>query len=368
MKQNKILHLTYVMNKYGGIQNYLMNIYRKLDKEKWQFDFLVHKNAVGDFDDEIRSYGGKVLNIIDDNDNIISYLIKTIKFFRRNKNHYELIHIHVTSGIRVIDAIIAKFYGYKIILHSHCNLREANFKYFLTKILYKLLGNYFTGCSAEAAQYFFGKNIVKKHNYSISYNAINYEIFDYNIPNRIKMRKLLSLENLKVMIYVGRFSQEKGIDFIVDILKYLVSIDESYHLLLIGGTANDLYFNIDSNIQKHITFLGTVSNVYDYLQAADVYVGPSKNEGLGISFIEAQAAGLLVFASDRVPIETKVTSKIVYCSLDIGFIEWGKIINDNINYKRVSEINSFKKSEYDLTLNVLSLTKIYNKLLDNDDH
>ena len=60
--QIRILHIVGIMN-MGGLENFIMNIYRNIDRDKIQFDFLVTREEKGIFDDEIKSLGGKIYNI-----------------------------------------------------------------------------------------------------------------------------------------------------------------------------------------------------------------------------------------------------------------------------------------------------------------
>ena len=52
----------------GGMENYIMNLYRMVDKSKVQFDFVVHHAAVGLYEDEIHELGGKIYHftVLDD--------------------------------------------------------------------------------------------------------------------------------------------------------------------------------------------------------------------------------------------------------------------------------------------------------------
>lgn len=68
-------------------------------------------------------------------------------------------------------------------------------------------------------------------------------------------------------------------------------------------------------IRNKVIFAGTVTNVYDYLQAMDVFVFPPLYEGLGIALIEAQASGLPCLISKNIPSECEVTDLIFRESL-----------------------------------------------------
>ena len=79
----------------GGIENFVMNYYRNINKEKVIFDFLVHYDEKGYYDDEIKKLGGKIYytNVRRDK-NIFKYIIFLNRFFRKHKE-YSIIHGHM---------------------------------------------------------------------------------------------------------------------------------------------------------------------------------------------------------------------------------------------------------------------------------
>ena len=58
----RILQVVTYMGR-GGLETMLMNYYRHMDREKIQFDFLVHRDFEADYDWEILSLGGRIFHI-----------------------------------------------------------------------------------------------------------------------------------------------------------------------------------------------------------------------------------------------------------------------------------------------------------------
>lgn len=79
----------------GGMENYIMNLYRMVDKSKVQFDFVVHHAAVGLYEDEIQELGGKIYHftVLDDK-NVVKYISELNRFFDEHKE-YQIIHGHL---------------------------------------------------------------------------------------------------------------------------------------------------------------------------------------------------------------------------------------------------------------------------------
>lgn len=120
-------------------------------------------------------------------------------------------------------------------------------------------------------------------------------------------------------------------------------------------------------IENEMLWVGSKSDVYKWYSAMDAFVMPSLWEGLGITYIEAQANSLPTFASDVVPKETQVTDLIQYYSLDLGAKEWAqeikkcKIRNEKNIIDYTPEI---RKAGYDLFTAKADLYQIYKTIVD----
>ncbi|MHC4844434.1 MAG: glycosyltransferase, partial [Planctomycetota bacterium] len=90
----RILHAVTIMNR-GGIESWLMQILRNIDRRKYQFDFLVHRNEPGCFDEEIKSLGSKIIPIASANRPLSHF--DYLKDFRRilaEYGPYDAVHCH----------------------------------------------------------------------------------------------------------------------------------------------------------------------------------------------------------------------------------------------------------------------------------
>ena len=112
----RILHILGSM-KIGGAQTLIMNIYRNIDREKIQFDFLLSED--GDYDEEIKSLGGKIYKT----DYLtkvgpLKYKRELKKFFETHKE-YNIIHSHLNQ---VTGLVLKVAYKCKIpIKIAHCH-------------------------------------------------------------------------------------------------------------------------------------------------------------------------------------------------------------------------------------------------------
>jgi len=105
-----------------------------------------------------------------------------------------------------------------------------------------------------------------------------------------------------VVVSVGRFETIKGYDLLIESARQLVSEvpDIEIRIAAVGSKQHELVSRIrEYGLEKHIFFDGLVADIPTYLQAADVYVQPSRNEGQCIAVIEAMACGLPVVGAKQ---------------------------------------------------------------------
>lgn len=150
--------------------------------------------------------------------------------------------------------------------------------------------------------------------YQIINNAIDATAYSFNPKKRIEMRHQLGLADKLIIGHVGRFNPQKNHPFLLDIFAALLKKEPSAILLLVGGGENMLKIQAKAHalgIAEHVRFLGVRSDVADLMQAMDVFVFPSLYEGLPVTMVEAQAAGLPCIISDKIPPECILTEGLV---------------------------------------------------------
>ncbi|MCH5186272.1 MAG: glycosyltransferase, partial [Oscillospiraceae bacterium] len=218
----------------GGAETMLMNLYRNTDREKVQFDFVMHTTDECYYSEEIRNLGGKIYSVPRFNVlNIFSY-IKAWKDFFKEHNEYKLIHAHMYSTASIYLRT-AKKNGIKTIAHSHSTSNGKGMDAII-KNLFQLPIRYIAdnlfACSLGAGEWLYGKKACRQDNFYILNNAIDTKRFVYDENIRNKLRRELDIENKFAIICVGRFSEVKNHKFLVKIFKETVSRHENSVLLL----------------------------------------------------------------------------------------------------------------------------------------
>ena len=326
MEPIRILHVVPNMHR-AGLETFIMNVYRNIDREKIQFDFIVHYKQRFDYDDEIEALGGKIyrFSVREDND-FIKYIRQLNAFFRRHRE-YSILHGHMES-FGFIYSKIASRYGVKVIIaHSHTAFviptLKGLTKYFMNKP-WKYYATELFACSDKAGRFMF-----PRRRFSIIKNGIECKQYAYNEGIRKEYRSKFNINNKTVIGHVGRFNTEKNHKFIVDIFKEYKKIDNNSVLVLVGE--GSLLENTKAKVKQlqledSVYFLGVRSDMANIYQMFDIFILPSLFEGLPIVGIEAQAAGLPLLVSGEVTSELCITDLVHKYSLEASARQWAKEI------------------------------------------
>ena len=318
----RVLHILQRMEA-GGTQALLMNIYRKIDRTKVQFDFLVVYKEKQFYDDEIEKMGGHVYKLSFREDLNLPKFQKDLAVFFTQHHEYKIVHCHAyTIGYFCLKA--AKKAGIPVrIAHSHSNAAVHDVKLPLKLIMQKLFTRYSTdlfACSEEA-----GKFAFKGKKFGIVQNAIDSQKFIADANIREEIRKALRVENKFVVGHVGRMQPEKNHDFLIDVFAELKKSKPDAELILVGtGPLEDKVKSkvVEKGLSDCVHFLGNRKDMNRIYQAMDVFVFPSLFEGLGIVAIEAQAAGVPIVCSEGLPPETDITPIYRKLLLSDGAEKW----------------------------------------------
>lgn len=362
----RVLQVIGIMNR-GGAETMIMNLYRNIDRTKVQFDFVVHTNEMGMFDNEIEELGGKIYHcpryVIK---NHLSYKSWWNNFFKEHSSEYIAVHGHIGSTASIYLSI-AKKYGLYTIAHSHSAGKVISVKDVIYKIIsYRTrnIADYFFGCSELAGVKRYGKKVVNNSKiFSVLNNAIDVNKYVFSNEIRSKIRKELSIdENQLVIGHIGRFDKAKNQSYLVNVFEELHNADKNTKLVLVGTGENveSIKMQIkELNLENSIILTGVRSDVYDLLQAFDVFVFPSIYEGLPVTVIEAQASGLKCLLSDTITKEVDITGLVEYMSLNNSAEEWAEKILSIIPYDRVNTSDKIISAGYDINTTAKQLTEFY---------
>lgn len=359
MEQVRVLQVVTYMGR-GGLESMLMNYYRHIDRDEVQFDFLVHRQERAAFDDEIESLGGRIYRLPRLVPWSKNYLAALNRFFDEHSEH-KIVHVHQDCLSSVILKVAAQHNVPVRVAHSHSANQDKNLKYPI-KLWYKRgIPKYATNlfsCGKGAGDWMFGGA-----SYQIINNAIDVVACAYNPTKRQKMRRQLGLENEFTIGHVGRFNQPKNHPFLLDIFAALLRREPKAVLLLVGGGEDMTKIQAKAQalgVAEHVRFLGIRSDVADLMQAMDVFVFPSLYEGLPVTMVEAQAAGLPCIISDKVPPECILTDGLVDAlPLSAEPEAWAEKMLEKREVPRTDRRSEIAAHGFDITTEAVKLQEFY---------
>lgn len=350
----------------GGIENFLINYYRNIDKEKVQFDFVnIYDNKLC-FQQEIEDLGGKVYDV----PNYYKHPIKYIKIVKKiiKDNNYRIVHCNMNSAVMIFPLVAAKFAKAKVIIaHSHNSSSDKGFiksaLHWINKHWIPLFANNFWACSKVAGEWFYSKKIINGEKFKVINNAVDIEKFMFDKDIRIKKRKELNFKQDEMIIgNVGRFSKQKNQVFLVKILNEILKQKENAKLVLIGvGPEQEKVRNLAETlgVKDKVVFLNQRNDINEVLMAMDIFILPSLYEGLPIAGIEAQATGVPCIFSDTITNELVLSEHAKLISLNDDISKWCEIILEEYSVKINREkMNTFAKT-YDIKLNAEKMMSYY---------
>ncbi|WP_113886027.1 glycosyltransferase family 1 protein [Clostridium butyricum] len=369
----RILHILDSLD-YGGIESFIINMYKEINRSEVQFDFLIFKEK-NCYENIVHELGGRVYKYDINDRNKIIKAIKSIRVIRKTiiNGEYKIIHCHNCSLIGLLKATITGKIckcTKTVIAHSHNTGMPKNTWFdnkirLILKALVDWSSDYYFACSKEAALSKYSSKLLSEKNqrFRIIHNAIDIKKFQYNDIERKEIRKKLDVVDKFVIGHVGRFEYQKNHLFLIRVFKEVLDRKADAVLLLVGGGSLEKKIKKEiSNlkIKDKVIFLGKQKDISDIYKCMDVFVFPSYFEGLGIALIEAQISGLPCIISDNIPNEAKLTNKVKAIGLEEDVITWAnKILENNMNEDRKVDISNIKKRGYDLAEEARKLEYMY---------
>lgn len=368
----RILNLFTIMNR-GGAETMVMNYYRAIDKSKIQFDFMVHRQERGAYDDEIEAMGGRIFRMCPIYPQNLFRYQQMLKEFFDNHPEYQILHSHMSElGYFAFKEAIKHNVPVRIChAHSSPNFKIESFKEklkvlpreILARGMRKLSTDFFV-CSRIAGDWLFGKK--NENKFIMMNNAVNASSFAYDKKTADKIKSEMKWKDKIVVGHVGRLIIPKNHTFLIDIFQQFHVKHPQSILVLVGD--GDQRENICNKIKKlnledSIILLGFRSDTANLYKAFDIFVFPSLYEGLPVSLVEAQSAGLSCIVSNTISTQAQILSNYSILSLKDSPEIWVNEIEKHLHDKRENTIANIRKAKFDIYSNAEWLTNFYlNKL------
>lgn len=337
----------------GGAESMIMELYRHIDRTKIQFDFVVHTTRKCAYDVEIVSLGGRIFSVP-------AFTIKTAYKYKKawkqllfQHMEWKIVHGHVRSTASIYLSIANKYNKYTI-AHSHSISSGKGISSIVKDYLQKSINaDYYFACSQKAGEWLFGKEITNSSNYSILPNAIDTLKFDFNPLVRERIRKETNCEKALLIGHVGSFYDVKNHDFLLRVFECIKKKNSSAKLMLVGEgyLKNEIIRQVNHlGLTDSVIFTGSRSDVNELLQAMDIFVFPSKFEGLPVILVEAQSTGVPIVMSDKVPNEVIMTDGLITVQLlDNSPEQWADHILSRTKINRYGHTKDIINHGFDIS-------------------
>ncbi|MEP0548682.1 MAG: glycosyltransferase family 1 protein [Rhodothermales bacterium] len=307
----------------AGAETMVMNLYRSIDRSRYQFDFATFTSDRCDYDEEIEALGGRIIRI--PGRNALTRFIGLWRLLRRGE--WRIVHSHTlfSTGLHLLAAQLA---GVPVrIAHSH-NTADANsqstvgrrYQVFSRRLLNRVPTDY-VACGRAAASYLFpGRSEV-----TIIPNAIDVRAFLEESGSTV--RQGLGIDpGCLAIIQVGRLQSVKNHAFSLRIADALREARQDFQMLFVGS--GEQQESVEGEIRErglghHVRLLGVREDIAALMGAADVMLMPSLHEGFPVVLVESQASGLPAVVSKSISPEVDLGLGLVeFVDLAVSPAQW----------------------------------------------
>ena len=339
MQEKKILIQMRDLRVGSGIASCIMKYYEYTVEQGYTIDFLLNRNIDSPFVDTVKKHNSKIYLLPHDTGkpNVSNYrYIKTVL-----SKGYDILHVNISGLNAVMSLHAAKSMGMsRRIYHTHAPRETSSMKARMRSLLYKP--------------------------FAIITNAMNTSQYHFDPDARMQLRKSLGIENKFVVGVVGRMSEPKNPAFIISVFSEIAKLNPAAMMIWAGdGELKPLVLNTikKNKIEDKVVLLGSRNDVNKLYSAMDVLLMPSKFEGLGLVFVEAQIAGLPCFSSTNVPKDVNISPNMNYISLNESPKVWAQRICETPHLQRDEFKDCATKAGFEIATKKNSLVELYDGVL-----
>ena len=298
----------------NGITNSVMNYVSRFDPARIRCDLATLNEPGEEARKAVSRTGGEVFILRGRNRNPLSYLRALSRIV--SDRGEEIVHAHGNSATLATEMIAAKRGGAAVrIPHSHntaCKMKTAD------RLLRGLFYRSYThamACSRAAGEWLY-----PHRTFTVLNNAVDAQRFRFDPALREPMRESLGIEpDAKVFLHIGAFNEQKHQAFLLEAFAAFLHGRKGARLLMAGEGERRAVCEAKAEalgISPRVSFLGLRDDIPALLSAADAFVLPSLHEGLPLTLVEAQCAGLPCLASDRVTQEAALSDLVAFAPID----------------------------------------------------
>lgn len=229
--------------------------------------------------------------------------IKLVKLLK--KEQPDIVHTHIVAAKYALPAAVIAGVKRKVhTIHSMAQKEQGSIGKKINAFMYKYCGVIPVALSQEVRKSIQEVYSIPEAEIPVIYNGIDLSKCIQKTEYRIRKEYTI--------LHIGRFMDVKNHEMLIRAFAKLVDKHDNVKLQLIGEGELKVQMEELANslmIKDKVEFLGLKSNVYPYLNKADIFCLPSKYEGIPMSLIEAMGTGLPIIASNVGGIPDMLTDK-----------------------------------------------------------
>lgn len=359
----RVLHYGLSTNT-GGIESYLLDLTRTIDRARFQFGFTHVRDGVPCYRDELTSMGAEFFPVTPRRASPRRNRSDLDDLFRRER--FDILHCHLNTLSYVEPIRAALRHDCRVLIHSHNSgakrslvTNALHWFHFLTLPRKRVK---MVAVSRLAGEWLFGKSA----EFTVINNGIDVDKFRFNELARQELRKQLQIEDRLVVGSVAAFLPAKNHPFLLRVFQAVLQHRSDAVLLLVGGgplEASVRELAAELGIAESVRFLGRRGDVPALLSAMDVLLLPSLFEGFPLAVMEAQAAGLPCVISDAITDEVVVSDYCQRLPLSWTPETWAERLLEAGPEHREAAADRLAGSRHSLDGSVHSIEQLYEGLL-----
>lgn len=320
----------------GGIESFLYNVLTRIDLAQFQVDIVASELGKSIFTKPLQELGIQFFEL-SGNQHKIAENHHSFRALLRER-HYDVLHLNAFHGMSLAYLQIAKQVGVPVrIAHSHNTALRKSLTRPLKLVAHGWAKERYTtnatelwACSRLAAKFLFSRRELDRKGFQFIPNGIDTVRFRFNPMVREAVRAELGLDKKFVVGNVGRLCYQKNQTFLLDVFADILKHKPNSCLLLVGeGQAKAKLKRRAQQlgIIDKILFYGLSDHVEHLLWAMDVFVLPSRFEGLPVTSIEAQYSGIKCVFSSVITSECTIAdSNVSFMELSCPKKQWTEVI------------------------------------------
>ena len=307
MKPVRVLHVVFSMV-HGGIETFLMSMLRCSDRSKFEMDVMYTGQSEGEYAPEVRSLGSKIFGCRLKYDQI-RFVYNFYKILKREK--YDAVNVHLADmgGGAMLAAWLARVpvrvASYHTSLPNMGFLRNLYLR-IMRSIVVHTATDITTSSPGVTDSHFHKMNVDFNRIHAITYGC-DTAAFEQRPQKVIDLSKFGFGDDNIIIGHVGSYRPQKNHDALIKIAKVVIDKIPNARFVLCGATCNSpsvlgYKAQVESKIEQaglkqYIAQVQGIEDMREFYHAIDIFILPSRHEGMPISIIEAQAAGKPVVAS-----------------------------------------------------------------------